>query len=40
MTTHWVPMADLVAGVLERRLTDGPLALAVVTYELTRGSRA
>ena len=39
MTTHWVPMADLVAGVLERRLTDGPLALAVVTYELTRGSR-
>jgi 8-oxo-dGTP pyrophosphatase MutT (NUDIX family) len=40
MTTHWMPMADLVAGVLERRLTDGPLALAVVTYELTRGSRA
>ncbi len=40
MTTHWVPMAELVAGVLARRLTDGPLALAVLTYELTRGTRS
>lgn len=36
MTRHWVPMADLVEAVLARRLTDGPLALAVLTYALTR----
>jgi len=35
MTLHWVPVADLLAGVVERRLTDGPLVVAVVTYALT-----
>ena len=39
MTLHWVPVADLVVGVVERRLTDGPLATAVLTYALTRQAR-
>lgn len=34
MTVHWVPVADLLAGVLARELTDGPLATAVLTYEV------
>lgn len=34
MTTAWVPVADLVDGVLAGRLTDGPLALAVMAYTL------
>jgi ADP-ribose pyrophosphatase len=36
MTRHWVPVRDLVEAVLARRLTDGPLALAVLTYAATR----
>jgi 8-oxo-dGTP pyrophosphatase MutT (NUDIX family) len=36
MTRHWVPVHDLVEAVLARRLTDGPLALAVLTYAMTR----
>lgn len=36
MTRHWVPVADLVEAVLASRITDGPLALAVLTYSLTR----
>lgn len=32
MTSSWVPVADLVRGVLDGRLTDGPLALAVLAY--------
>ena len=32
MTTHWVPVAELVDGVLSGRFRDGPLALAVLTY--------
>jgi 8-oxo-dGTP pyrophosphatase MutT (NUDIX family) len=32
MTAHWVPVADLVEGVLDRRLTDGTLAIAVLAY--------
>ena len=36
MTLAWVPLTDLVAGVLARRLTDGPLALAVMAYVLRR----
>ncbi len=36
MTVSWVPMHDLVRGVLDRRLTDGPLALAVMAYTLRR----
>jgi ADP-ribose pyrophosphatase len=39
MTRHWVPVDDLVEAVLARRLTDGPLALAVLTYALTRTMR-
>jgi len=31
MTVSWVPMHSLVEGVLTGRLTDGPLALAVLT---------
>lgn len=37
MTVHWVPVADLLAGVLARRLTDGPLATAVLTYAVRHG---
>lgn len=36
MTRHWVPVRDLVEAVLTRRLTDGPLALAVLTYAMTQ----
>jgi 8-oxo-dGTP pyrophosphatase MutT (NUDIX family) len=36
MTLSWVPVDELVTGVLERRLTDGPLGLAVATYAMTR----
>ena len=36
MTAEWVPVDELVSGVLDRRLTDGPLALAVLTYDLLR----
>lgn len=32
MTPHWIPLDDLVAGVLDGRLTDGPLSLAVLAY--------
>jgi 8-oxo-dGTP pyrophosphatase MutT (NUDIX family) len=32
MTVHRVPVDDLVEGVLAKRLTDGPLATAVLTY--------
>ena len=37
MTLHWVPVDDLVEAVLAQRATDGPLAVAVLTYALTRG---
>ncbi len=37
MTVHRVPVADLVAGVLDGELADGPLATAVLTYALLRG---
>lgn len=36
MTTSWVPVQDLVDGVLARRLTDGPLATAVLAFSLLR----
>jgi 8-oxo-dGTP pyrophosphatase MutT (NUDIX family) len=32
MTVHWVQVDELLKGVLEGRLTDGPLALAVMAY--------
>lgn len=35
MSRHWVPVDDLVEAVLDKRLTDGPLATAVLTYALT-----
>jgi ADP-ribose pyrophosphatase len=34
MTVSWVPVRDLVQGVQAGRLTDGPLALAVMAYTL------
>jgi hypothetical protein len=34
MTLHWAALDDLVDAVLERRLTDGPLAVAVLTHAL------
>ncbi len=34
MTTSWIPVRDLAEGFLARRLTDGPLGLAVLTYTL------
>lgn len=37
MSLHWVHLDDLVAGVLDGRLTDGPLALAVLAYTHRRG---
>jgi ADP-ribose pyrophosphatase len=40
MTRHWAPVRDLVDAVLECRLTDGPLALAVLTYAMTQGRGA
>jgi len=36
MTVSWVPMAEVVDGVLAGRLTDGPLALAVMAYALRK----
>lgn len=39
MTSSWVAVDDLVEGVLAGRLTDGPLALAVLAYTLSRSSR-
>jgi 8-oxo-dGTP pyrophosphatase MutT (NUDIX family) len=36
MTVHWVPVLDLVDGVLDGRLADGPLAQAVMAYTLRR----
>jgi ADP-ribose pyrophosphatase len=34
MTVAWVPVAELLDGVLAGRLTDAPLALAVMAYTL------
>jgi len=34
MTAHWVPFGDLLEAVLERRLTDGPLAVAVLAHSV------
>jgi ADP-ribose pyrophosphatase len=36
MTVHWVPVDELLVGVLEGRIEDGPLALAVMAYRLRR----
>ena len=37
MEVLWVPFADLVAGVLDGRLTDGPVVQAVLALEVRRG---
>ena len=37
MTEHWVPVAELVEGVLSRRITDGTLAIAVLAYAVDAG---
>jgi hypothetical protein len=34
MTVSWVPVRDLLDGVLAGRLTDGPLGQAVMAYTL------
>jgi ADP-ribose pyrophosphatase len=39
MSAHWVPLDELLVGVLAGRFTDGPLALAVMAYRLRRLSR-
>jgi len=36
METLWVPFSDLVAGVLDGRLTDGPVVQAVLALEVRR----
>jgi 8-oxo-dGTP pyrophosphatase MutT (NUDIX family) len=36
MTVDWVPVDDLVQAVLDKRLTDGPMATALLTYTLNR----
>jgi len=38
MTVHWVPMSELLDGVLSGRLSDTPLAVAVLWYA-ARGVR-
>ena len=37
MTLHWVPVAELLDAALGRRLTDGPVLIALLTYAVTRG---
>jgi 8-oxo-dGDP phosphatase len=37
MTTAWVPLEDMVEGVLDGRLTDGPLQVAVLALLAVRG---
>ncbi len=36
MTVSWVPVRELVSGVLDGRFSDGPLAQAVLAYRLSR----
>lgn len=35
MEAHWVPLDELVAAVLDSRVTDGPLGLAVMAYAVS-----
>jgi 8-oxo-dGTP pyrophosphatase MutT (NUDIX family) len=37
MSVHWVRFEDLLDAVLERRLTDGPLAVAVLAHAVRVG---
>ena len=36
MTLHWVPVEDLLQGVWDGTVTDGPTAQAVLGYVLSR----
>jgi 8-oxo-dGTP pyrophosphatase MutT (NUDIX family) len=36
MTLHWVPVDELVQGVLGQRISNGPTAVALLTYAVTR----
>jgi hypothetical protein len=36
MTVSWVPVDELVDGIREGRITDGPTAQAVLAYTLFR----
>jgi 8-oxo-dGDP phosphatase len=40
MQTFWVPMTELVDAVLDGRVTDGPLAIAVLSYDAIRRREA
>jgi ADP-ribose pyrophosphatase len=40
MSVHWVPFDELLQAVLDRRVTDGPLLTAVLTYAVIRTGRA
>ncbi|MDX6324179.1 MAG: 8-oxo-dGDP phosphatase [Nocardioidaceae bacterium] len=37
MSVGWVPFGELLQAVLERRVTDGPLLTAVLTYAVRNG---
>jgi hypothetical protein len=37
MTRSWVPVRDLLEGVLDGRLTEGPLGQAVMVHTLREG---
>jgi len=39
MELLWIPVDDLVDGVLDGRVSDGPLALAVLAYDALRRRR-
>ena len=40
MTLHWAALEHVVDAVLERRLTDGPVQVAVLTYLALRARGA
>ena len=40
MSVHWVPFGELLDAVLDRRVTDAPLLVAVLTYAVTRTARS
>ena len=36
MTLHWVPVSELLEAALDRRLTDGTVLIALLTYAVTQ----
>ena len=38
MEVFWVPMAELLDAVLDGRVREGPLAQAVLAYDVLRGA--